>query len=93
MRTQRRVSVKLLHQDFRTTRHPDRVLRRPRGHAQLARKGAARRLRSNPPENAAARERTNTSGQAAWLGQAGSFLSARSVAVTFLFARSVAVLP
>ena len=28
--------------------------------------------------------------QAVWLGQAGSFLSARSVAVTFLFARSVA---
>ena len=31
--------------------------------------------------------------QAGWLRQAGSFLSARSVAVTFLFARSVAVLP
>ena len=29
--------------------------------------------------------------QAGWLRQAGSFLSARSVAVTFLFARSVAV--
>ena len=31
--------------------------------------------------------------QVGWLWQAGSFSSARSVAVTFLFARSVAVLP